>query len=792
MPERADITSVENAARMAAGAHARRRFVTVSGWAAAWSLGLSAIGVLGLRLATGAAWWWAIPVGAFGAALFVGLVMAARTRWDLAHAAGELDRVHETQGALRTAIEIREDDGEPELVGLAKARGIRLASAVDPGRASDPARPAGWWWAILGSAGAISAGLFAQPVTRSAPRIDPGPMIQRALDQIEVASQDAAEIDPAALPEPEAWEEVFEEIRALEEELRGGSADADAPARTAAALEEAADELERQAERAALEEQSLRDLADSFDSDSQRDAPSRAGAGPDDPSALVDRLADALARNDMLDAEQAARAIDEAERTMSDEQRRELADVLEDLADQLEPEPSPESEPRSGSEAPPPGDDPSQDDPSQDGGNDDAQPDGSLPETLRDRAESLRDEQPSAPPEAPSDQPRPEPGRSQDPDQQNGRSPGTQAEPGQEQPRGEQPSAQREETGRRDTESQPGGSEPARQEQSEQPGEQRQPEPGESEPGQSETGRSREQQGEPRGTTPQDQERQGRQSQAPEAQGQERQGQPTGDPTASEQGSRMQQGEQEQDQEQGQGQGQQPGGGRSEQQPGQQPGQRPGQRPGQQPGGQQERQPGEPQPDGRGQDGQQPGSVERAVRRMREQRQAREENQRVADSLRARARDLVNEGADDPAEDPERGGADPAQPPGTGGAAGAGTRDAAPPGALPDTLMDPARFEPVDASGDSASADDTGRVVGDWFDPNREEIPASDRASAASELRRAARKARDAVDNQQVPRRYRDLVRRVFERVERRADGVAPAAQGQDAKPASGSSESGS
>ena len=48
-------------------------------------------------------------------------------------------------------------------------------------------------------------------------------------------------------------------------------------------------------------------------------------------------------------------------------------------------------------------------------------------------------------------------------------------------------------------------------------------------------------------------------------------------------------------------------------------------------------------------------------------------------------------------------------------------------------------------------------------DPDRTDVPAGARRAAAGEMRRAARKARDAVENQQVPRRYRDLIQRVFD-----------------------------
>ncbi len=136
----------------------------------------------------------------------------------------------------------------------------------------------------------------------------------------------------------------------------------------------------------------------------------------------------------------------------------------------------------------------------------------------------------------------------------------------------------------------------------------------------------------------------------------------------------------------------------------------------------------------------------------------------MAQSLRDRARGLL----------------DPDAPPSPDGA---GDRDApiADAARPPD---DPAGFEPVDASRGRADPDAGTRIVGEWFDPDRTEVPGAQRRAAAGEMRRAARRARDAVENQQVPRRYRDLVQRVFERVDSRAgelgaETVAP--QGADA-----------
>ncbi|MEO1512567.1 MAG: hypothetical protein AAFU70_10865 [Planctomycetota bacterium] len=72
-------------------------------------------------------------------------------------------------------------------------------------------------------------------------------------------------------------------------------------------------------------------------------------------------------------------------------------------------------------------------------------------------------------------------------------------------------------------------------------------------------------------------------------------------------------------------------------------------------------------------------------------------------------------------------------------------------------------------------ADDTReRVVSEWFkDPEGRPLDAAAPAEAREAIRRAARDAERAVEQQTVPRRYEDLVRRVFERYARRADDAA-------------------
>ncbi|MEZ6164352.1 MAG: hypothetical protein R3B67_07965 [Phycisphaerales bacterium] len=105
--------------------------------------------------------------------------------------------------------------------------------------------------------------------------------------------------------------------------------------------------------------------------------------------------------------------------------------------------------------------------------------------------------------------------------------------------------------------------------------------------------------------------------------------------------------------------------------------------------------------------------------------------------------------------------------------------------------LDPSSSEhttvPVDATDDEPASG--GQPVGEWYGPDGEPVEPGQSNEAAQRLRRASQEAQKAVEEQQVPRRYRHLVREVFERVQERANQldkpgeVAP--QGQDAKPSS-------
>lgn len=115
-------------------------------------------------------------------------------------------------------------------------------------------------------------------------------------------------------------------------------------------------------------------------------------------------------------------------------------------------------------------------------------------------------------------------------------------------------------------------------------------------------------------------------------------------------------------------------------------------------------------------------------------------------------------------------------------------------GAPPDDFRG-ARTEDVDARRPTQTNDDAGRVIAEWLSEGR---PGADDARGAVDTRRrlteAAQGAQRAIEEQQTPARYADLIRRYFQRlpdaVERAAPaGEAPAAQ--DVAPSGGAGGSG-
>jgi len=118
---------------------------------------------------------------------------------------------------------------------------------------------------------------------------------------------------------------------------------------------------------------------------------------------------------------------------------------------------------------------------------------------------------------------------------------------------------------------------------------------------------------------------------------------------------------------------------------------------------------------------------------------------------------------DDARREPGPGRTDAARPP--SGDAGAGRGDDATDRSGGGTA--PGETEPADFR--RGDGDGGGRIVSDWFDPESPRPTAPGRSDAARRMREAADGARRAIEQQQVPRKYRDLIRRVYERMEQRS-----------------------
>lgn len=822
MPKTPTIPNTFQAAQTARRVSLQRRFVTLSGYWVGGALAIALIGVVGVQLMAGTSWWWAVPASAGVLGLAVAGGSAWAHQWSIAHAADFIDRSNHTESALLTAIEIQDSDGEPGLVDMARRRAESVAKGVDPTKEIPQAQLTGWWSVPAFAAACVAAGSYITPIGIGSQTPDIAPIVQRAIEESRLAVADAKEIEPAALPEPERWQKALDEIEALEEELLE-SGDADAAVRTAAALDEAADELERQTDEAAQSEQTARDRASLFDSQDDSAA-----------SPLVERLADALSRKDMLEAEQAARELDQVGESLSDANRRELAETLEDLADRLEPDSLDERIPNGMQDSPvepaenEPGDAepidqpmPSNEDTSNPSSEDATSPDPSMqqeqPEpaaseqprskdesvsdALRERAKDLR--RSDSPPEQDPSQDSATRNNSQPNDRPAEQNTQQDSDPAADNSNSRNETPQEEESSSSSNQGDTSSADKTGQESENQSSQDSEKAPGESGSEQSNDSPSsqpNETGSEPKSGEQSSEQQQSRDGSKPEpstdgAQSGQEQNAAEQD-SSGQDGSQQERGESATDSDQnrspeqtdaqdGQPQGQ------NEQQPGQQPEQQPGQDPGQQQGQEQGEQSGQQPGDqasdtqrrgeGRRGGGDQPGSIERSVREMRERQDARNQNRRVAESLRKRARDLVNRNAPgDPADQESMPDARSTQD----------RRLAGDDPANPSSPIDPSQFEPVDASGDSSpDAGTSDRVVGEWFDPNRSELPPAERAAARQELTKAARRARDAVDNQEVPRRYRDLIRRVFDRVQRQADDAdpsAPAPAGQDAGQSSG------
>ncbi|MEL7473399.1 MAG: hypothetical protein AAGK04_08780 [Planctomycetota bacterium] len=186
------------------------------------------------------------------------------------------------------------------------------------------------------------------------------------------------------------------------------------------------------------------------------------------------------------------------------------------------------------------------------------------------------------------------------------------------------------------------------------------------------------------------------------------------------------------------------------------------------------------------------GSADDAIERVRRAIDERDANERDARRLRETAREMSGEPQPGETErmrgEPNDGG-----DPGTGrtrdprlggGAAGDENRDES---TAPWDAGDERAFETdvVDARGEEPmSPDDTPTTVAEWLaPPDTDAVGEASGASSASS-RRVLDRAREALEAQPPPARYRDVVKRVFDRYGERLDGRTGASEGPSSAPA--------
>lgn len=735
-----------------------------------------------------------------GAAALLGVAVGLARRVSPESAAGVVDDALDLRDRLRSAIELASTPGgeDETFVALSVAESERVA----PGARATRAIPLRWEWtwgacaATLALAVTLAVALPRREAGVGGAGIERVTLAQReqAADSLAQAAQLVREIAVEETALDDAGSDELDAIESLEAELSEGRGDPEeALTESADALERLADEMERRAEQQELERDEFERLAQDLDTGS---------ADPD-----VQRLADAVRSADLEQAREAARDLMSASDLATPEQRERLARDLETLARQLEDRATPEDAstetptgeppsdpaPEEDGVTPPPGQDPMYEPPD--------------PATRPESGEHAPDQPPANPQ---TDQPETQPESETSPDEQippadpireqaqrresardqaqrdardiaqalrEAAERTRQGEQSQQTPE-QQPAQQQEQQPGQQPDQQPAQDDPRAPdsqtprdagEQRPQPGERQEPnpspEPGgeQDDPADNQTPAPTDEpppgDTAPEGQTPDTQQPDTSQPDAQQpgdpGQADPEQPAPTDDPAGGEPGEQEtpagEDGTQPPDQS---APGREPAPGQGERQDSPEPGDaRPGP----------SRTPGEDPAPGGGRP-----TLDEQFRRLSERHAAPPRQRENAQRLRDRARELLGD-APEPADRPEGG----------AGADDPGRR--IPPGAS-GTPADNETFDARPPEGE-APEDVREQVVADWYSDERMQRDPAARRAASQRLRDAASSAERAIEQQTVPRRRRDLIRRLNERYLRRADELpgAPAPLGTDA-----------
>lgn len=722
--------SVRSAARNARRAIIQRDAINRIGPMLAIAFGVASLMILVDRLWLDAiGQWWVVPVALGFIAIMWGWAEAARRAPDTVHSAGILDDRLALDSRLRAALELHADHENAGFVELAMRDADALAASIDPSEALPDQRSTPYRYACVAALACVAIGIWVPSRSMTSPEPAPTPPV-RAITEIESAEEVTREIKQDE-ETPEAVLERLDELEALKDELAQGVKDEqEADARTAAKLEELADAMDDAASDSRDESEAMSESIESLQNQKL--------AEQDSWDPRVEEFAQSMRDQEYDQALDQIDAINEAMESMTPEQRDQIAEQLEEIANAIDPEDLDQSAPEQ------------------------LEPDLDTREGLNEPSEQAPDEP------NPSDAQQEEHGGSSDVDQQETEPQPKQSESSEqdsqpEQNQGEQASPdeseqqgqgeqQNQQQGDEQGEQQDQGTDSNQQEQSaDESQEQRTEDQGESQDQQSTESTSSDQGNE---------QEQGEQS---EPQSDQDQQPPTQeqDDSATEAGEEQQQREAQQEQDSTQGE------------------QREVETPSEQQG--QEQQQGEPQQREMPRPGE---ALEERLREMERQQRQSQQQREQAEQLREQAERLMNR---DPSQEDEGQGTrrapDQIVPPEMSEGGGDGERDPNAPDLDPtDTDSD---FIPVDARDEEAPGD--GKPIGEWYGPDGEPVAPGTNEQTAQRFRRASQEAQRAVEEQQIPRRYRHLVREVFQRVQERADKmdgtgtIAP--QGQDAVP---------
>ena len=244
---------------------------------------------------------------------------ALRRRSPLAGAT-RVDEALGLKDRISSALEF--GDGADPFVRLAVADAERVAADADVRRAV-PVRTDRSWavWPVLGAA-AVAAALIMPMVPRGGREVVDPAQVARTRESLALAAADLeADLDGAAEPEA-AQQDAIDRMREIERELAAGvRTPEDAATEASAVVEEAAARLETQAQ--AERERALRERLDQIE-------PEEVGAAA--------ALAEALREGDLDGAAKALLEMSIRGEQATDAERRQIAEDLRKLAEQLRPD----------------------------------------------------------------------------------------------------------------------------------------------------------------------------------------------------------------------------------------------------------------------------------------------------------------------------------------------------------------------------------------------------------------------------------------------------------------------